>query len=60
MIWKINKDFCRKWLLRISAVSGGLVILGLACLGTMNFYVKHSAGKKITTIETLLDRKSVV
>ena len=55
MIRKINKDFCRKWLLRISAVSGGLVILGLACLGTVNFYVKHSAGKKITTIETLLE-----
>lgn len=55
MIHKINKECCRKWILRISAVSGGLVILGLACLGTVNFYVKHSAVKKITTIETLLE-----
>ena len=53
MIRKENKDCCRKWLLRISAVSGGLVILGLFSLCTVNVYVKHSAGKKITTIEKL-------
>ena len=53
MIRKGNKDCCQKWLLRISAVSGGLVILGLFSLCTVNVYVKHSAGKKITTIEKL-------
>ena len=53
MIRKENKDCCRKWLLRISAVSGGLVILGLFSLCTVNVYVKHSAVKKITTIEKL-------
>lgn len=55
MIRNRNRDFFRKWMLRISAASGGLVLLGLACLCTVNFYVKHSAGKRITTIEALLE-----
>ncbi len=52
---KINTSFCRKWLFRGFVLAGGLVLLELACLCSVNFYVKISAGKRISTMDKLLE-----
>ncbi len=52
---KINTSFCIKWLFRGFVLAGGLVLLGLACLCSVNFYVKISAGKRISTMDKLME-----
>ncbi len=52
---KINTSFCIKWLFRGFVLTGGLVLLGLACLCSVNFYVKISAGKRISTMDKLME-----
>lgn len=53
MIKRGNKALCRKLLFRTALLSGSLVLLGLVCLCSVNFYVKISAGKRISTMDKL-------
>lgn len=50
---KGSKGSFTKWLFRGFAVSGGLVVVGLACLCAVNLYVNLSAGKGISTMDSL-------
>lgn len=50
---KRNKGILAKWLFRGFVVAGGLVLAGVACLCSVNLYVKISAGKRISTIDKL-------
>lgn len=48
---------CGKWLFRGFVLCGGMVVLGIVCLCSVNLYVKILAGKRIFTMDRLVERQ---